>query len=601
MRLFLFIISILIPFSASAQSVAEDKEWLALLHFQKQIIGVDESTIDSETFFISPVGKYNPDAELTATIRLFEETSDNDKKCLYPARYQWLKKKGLITKPFPSCKELESFYDDIRPSGVTLIFTNAYMNNPASLFGHTLLRIDTARKGTQLLAHGANYGAFTGEENGILFAVLGLTGGYYGGFTVKPYHQIVNEYNNIENRDIWELSLDLTPDETQYLLAHLWEIGQTKTKYYFFTENCSYMLLELLDVIRPDLRLAEQFPVHAIPLDTFKAVSSRTNFIKAINYRPSRQNKIIHQYNQMNKKQQKSFKNIITQQTFNYDDLSNDEKSDVLETAYQYVQYQYVARNLELKDYRKRSFKILTERNKLDKKEITEPQLVGKNPLQSHASSQIGIGFGNRNGEMFEQINLRPAYTSLLDNSYGLLSGAEINFLNIVARHYDDSDKFVLQNLNIIGINSISSRDFMFQPISYNIHLDINREMNPDTQEEGYVLELHGGAGVAYSLTDNIKTFGFVNNHLAYGGFLPHNSWVGIGAEIGIHADYENWRLLTSAEKIFASSHFADKIKYKAGISFDLSRNTALQLHYKFNDNHVHNEEETMLNLQFFY
>ena len=66
------------------------------------------------------------------------------------------------------------------------MFTDAYMSNPSSLFGHTLLRIDTARKGTQLLAHGANYGAFTeGRENSVLFAVWGLTGGYYGGFTVK--------------------------------------------------------------------------------------------------------------------------------------------------------------------------------------------------------------------------------------------------------------------------------------------------------------------------------------------------------------------------------------------------------------------------------
>ena len=87
------------------------------------------------------------------------------------------------------------------------------MNNPSSLFGHTLLRIDTARKGTQLLAHGANYGAYTDGENSVLFAVYGLTGGYYGGWTVKPYYDIINTYNNIENRDIWELNLDLTPQE----------------------------------------------------------------------------------------------------------------------------------------------------------------------------------------------------------------------------------------------------------------------------------------------------------------------------------------------------------------------------------------------------
>lgn len=601
MPILLFLFSFLLSFSAVAQSPAQDEQWLALLHFQKQVFGADESTIDSDNFFLSLVGKYNPEAELKATIHLFEETEDTEKKCLFPARYQWLKRKNLVSKPFPKCKEWEEFYHDVRPSGVTLLFTNAYMNNPASLFGHTLIRIDTARKGTQLLAHGANYGAYTGEQNGLLFAVYGLTGGYYGGFTVKPYHQIVNEYNNIENRDIWELNLNLTKEETDFLMAHLWEIGQTKTKYYFFTENCSYMLLELLDAVRPDLKLAQQFPVHAIPLDTFKAVASRSDFIKGINYRPSRQNKIIYRYKQMTEPQKEVYKNIIKDQNFEYLNLSEQEKAGVLETAYQYVQYQYVAHKLELGDYRKQSFKLLKERNKLGKKDNLKELTEGKNPLLAHESAQTGIGFGQKNGNFFTQVNARPAYTSLLDNSYGLLSGAEINFLNVAARYYNSDHKFVLQNLKLVGITSLSAVDFMFQPISYNIHAEINRVMNPETQKEGYVFDIHGGAGGGYALSEQVKAFGFVNNHLGYGGFLPHNSYAGIGPEVGIYADLGNWRILTSAEKIFATSKFADKTIYKAGISFDLSKNTALQLNYQFNDNHGHNEEETMLNVQWFY
>ena len=221
MFIFFFLCSFLISFSAVASVPADDIQWRALLHYQKQFIGADESTIDSEDFFLSPVGKYNAEAELAATIRLFEDSHDNEKKCLFPARYQWLKKKGLIHQTFPECKEWKSFYHDIRPAGATFLFTNAYMNTPASLFGHTLLRIDTARKGTQLLAHGANYGAFTGEQSGFLFAVYGLTGGYYGSFTVKPYYEIITQYNNIEHRDIWEINLNFSDEELEMLMAHL--------------------------------------------------------------------------------------------------------------------------------------------------------------------------------------------------------------------------------------------------------------------------------------------------------------------------------------------------------------------------------------------
>lgn len=597
MPILYFIIAFLFSFSAYAEDLSQDPQWLALLHYQSQFIGRDESTIDTENFFLNKNGKYDASAELEATINLFENSEDTEKKCLFPARYKWLKQQGVVSKPFPKCPEWESFYDDIRPAGVTLLFTNAYMNNPASLFGHTLLRIDTARQGTQLLAHGANYGAFTGEQNGLLFAVHGLTGGYYGGFTVKPYYDIINQYNNIENRDIWEMNLDFTSEELDMLMAHLWEVGQAQSRYYFFTENCSYMLMEVLDAVRPSLKLAKDFPAHAIPLDTMKAVQSRSGLVKGVHYRPSRQNKILYRYQQMTPEQKESYKKLIKDQNTDDPSLS----AGVLETAYQYVQYQYVAEKLELSDYRKQSFSLLRRRNQLGRDDGLKELSEGKNPLLAHGSSAFGGGFGWKRGTAFQQINARPAYTSLLDNSYGLLSGAEINFLNVTARHYDNDNKFVLEKFDLVGIKSLSPIDFMFQPISYNIGLSIDREFNPKSRSEGYAFNISGGAGGAYALNEHIKAFGFVNNHLAYGGFLPHNSWAGLGPELGIYADYGNWRLLASVEKVFATSHFADKLKYNAAISFDLTKNTALQLKYKFNENHGHNEEETLLNWQLFY
>ena len=235
----------------AADTLADLPEWLALGHYQKGWFGY-EGTIGSDNFYVSPEGKNNPLKELEATVTLFQ-SDDVEKKCLFPARYMFLKKHGLVSTPFPSCAEFEQFKEDLQPAGMTLLFTDAYMNNSSSLFGHTLLRVDTARKGTQLLAHGINYGAWTqGYENSFLYAVYGLAGFYPGGYTVKPYYDIINTYNNIENRDIWEYNLNLTSEELDLFVAHIWEVGQTTTPYYFFTQNCSYMLMELFDAVRPE-------------------------------------------------------------------------------------------------------------------------------------------------------------------------------------------------------------------------------------------------------------------------------------------------------------------------------------------------------------
>ena len=599
-----FLIAVLFSsnvWARSPQEVSQLPQWLALVHYRPQFFGGVESTIDSPEFFLSDKGKVNPLAELNATISLFEQNSDKEKMCLFPARYLFLKSQGLVDKAFPKCEEYEQFYKDVSPSGVTLLFTNAYMNNPSSLFGHTLIRIDTARKGTQLLAHGMNYGAFTGDEAGVLFAVYGLTGGYYGGFTVKPYYDIINTYNNIENRDIWELNLDLTPDELNFFMAHTWELGHTQTRYFFFTENCSYMLMELLDAVRPSLKLADDFPVQAIPLDTLKAVNSRKGLVKGINYRPSRQNKIKYMYAQMSDEQKEAFEKIITSDVYEPDDLSESDKAGVFEAAYQYVQYQYVAKDIELKDYRKKSFKLLRERAGNELKSSFEPLTQGQSPLKAHDSMRLETSAGIRNGERFQQIAYRPAYTSLTDNSFGLLSGAEINFLNFAFRHYDERDKYVLQNFDIVGIRSLAPVDVMFFPFSYNIQFGINRVMNPDTEEEGYSADLVVGGGVTYAVSDNIKVFGFMNNHVSYGGFLPHNQWAGIGANGGIYADFGDWRILADAEKIWATSQFGDKIKYKAEIAYSLSVNSSVALNYMFEDNHGHDVDESMLSWRWYF
>lgn len=591
------------PWSLSAKEKPEvTPEWLALVHYRPQMFGGYEGTIDSESFYLAEDGRTNPASELQVSIKLFEEAKDKEKICLFPARYQYLQKQGWVKADYPKCEEYQQFVKDLHPAGVTLLFTDAYMNNPSSLFGHTLVRIDTGRKGTQLLAHGMNYGAFTGPNPGALYAVLGLTGGYYGGFTVKPYYDTINTYNNIENRDIWELNLDLTQEEQEMFVAHLWEIGHTQTRYYFFTQNCSYMLLEMLDAVRPSLQLADEFPVQAIPLDTLKAVYRKPGLVKSVNYRPSRQAKIINQYKQMNEPQKKAFVAAIKHQDYAFEGLSEAEKAGAAEAAYQYVQYQQVAGDLGLADYRQRSFKLLMARNNIKVKDNFEPLTDGEEPMNAHESKRLVVGAGVRNGQAFQEIQLRPAYHSLTDNGYGLLSGAEINFLNLKMRHYDNDNKYVLQDFDILGIKSLSPVNDMFMPYSYNIQWGINREMNPESGDEGYVSNLVVGGGFTFEPWENTYWFVMLNNHAAYGGFLPHNQYLGLGAAVGMFADWGNWRVLVQAEQIWATTNYGSKLKYNAEVSYALAKDWAVAAEYKYEQNRgKYDVDEGMLGLRYYF
>lgn len=595
MRYFVFFLSFLFSFNVWAEDWSNSAEWLAIGHYQDQ-----KSSIDSPNFFLSKDGKTNPKAELEATINLFN-SDDNKLKCQFPARYLFLKKHKLITAKFPKCEEFEEFKHDLQPAGVTLLFTDAYMNNPSSLFGHTLIRIDTKRKGTQMLAHGANYGAFTGENPGPLYALFGLTGRYFGGFTVKPYYDIINTYNNIENRDIWELNLDLTQEELNFFVAHLWEIGQTQSRYYFFSKNCSYMLLEMLDAVRPSLKLASKFPVQVIPLDSFKAVFRSKDFVKDINYRPSRQKQIVEAVADMNDVQKKAYFKGLREKKYDLpENLSEDEKSDILGTAYQFVQYQYVAKKLELADYRKQSFEILRQRSKL-KTTKKNKKIKGKSPLESHESMRLSAGIGAKNGNVFEEIAYRPAYHSLTDNDFGLLKGAEINFLETKLRHYNQDNKTVLQNFDLLTIRSISPADEMFNPLSFQIKANIERWTDAVSKKEGYIGNLMIGTGKAYAFSDNIWGFAFWNNKASTGGFLPHNSMLSFGLNTGVLLDFDKWKGLLEVTPWLASQKIGNMTSYRAELNYVIDTNVSVSAEALFEDRYGKDENEFLLKMRYFF
>lgn len=592
---------LMMPAARGSDKLAYQDDWLALVHYQPKWSGGFESTLDTPNFFLSPDGKYNPKAELEATIALFQ-SNDYEKQCLFPARFRYLQKHNLTQAKLPKCKEYQQFYHDLRPKGITLLFTDANMNNPSSLFGHTMIRVDTARKGTQLLGHGITYGAYMGDNPSPFYPILGLFGGYYGGFTVKPYYEVVNTYNNFENRDVWEVNLNFSREELDYFIAHSWEVGQAQSRYYFLTRNCSYLLLENLDAVRPSLKLAQQFPVQVIPLDTMKAAQKIPNLNKGINYRPSRQSKIRYRYKMMNDKQKQAYLNAIKMHNYKIDGLNDSEKADVLETAYQYVQYQYVAHKTELAQYRKESFELLKERNQIKAPNAIAELKWNKEPMKAHDAKRLVVGIGSKKGEGFQETVFRPAYHSWTDDSYGLVQGAEINFLNTAIRHYDRQDKYVLQNLDILTLRSVAPIDAMFAPISFQVLWNVGREYNPETDEEGYTTNLKSGGGATWRLTDKVWVYTMANAQAAYGGFIKDNVYGAVSGEAGILADFDKWRLWLKAEKTYASQQWKNSSIYYAEGAYSISRNWAIAADYSFQDNAKgQNVEEFMTSIRHYF
>lgn len=594
---FLFLFSLLISFSVKAEEWS-DVSWLKLLHYEKNGDNY-VSLVENDDFFINKEGRYNPQREFEDTVVQFNKLDDL-KKCDFPARFMLLQKEGKVVGNLDECDEYQKFLTDIQPKAITLLFTNAYMSNPSSLFGHTLFRIDTKRKGTQLLAHGANFGADTGDETGVLYALKGLWGGYYGTFGIKPYYDVINLYNNIENRDIWEYELGFSDDELDLFVAHMWEMKKAKIRYYFATKNCSYILLSMIEAVKPDLELTNDFKFYVAPLDTLKVVDEVDGFVKNVNYRPSRQSKLKYRAKLMTDNQTKAFVDIIKKDKIDLSYLGVEEKADVLETAYQYIQYRYVEGGLELKDYRKKSFSLLRERSKItNEKQYFDELKDGENPIKSHKNRQFGFGVGFRNGEAFQEISFKPLYNSLMEDSYGLLKGAEINLFDTKIRHYDNHDKYVLDELNLLKIRSLSGVDVMFSPFSYDIKLGIERVFETEKGKEHLAGILEIGVGQSYALNENAFLYFMTMPNAIYGGGFKDNGYLGVALKSGIYYNKDKLRFDIGVKQNFTTASEMNGQSYWVETGIGLTRNIMIYGKYEMFNSDYNDDEEILLGLKF--
>lgn len=525
--------------SVHTSHLADDPAWADLLQYEPYpVTGRLRSLADDAGFFNAPDGARNPAAELDATLaRLFgparPDAPDEHPQCRFPARYHWLKNRLAINPahlPEQPCPRLEAWMKEINPAGVTLVFPSAYVNSPASMFGHTLLRIDAAgqTEATRLLAYTINYAAKADATDGFSFALKGLTGVYPGTLSSSPYYAKVREYSDMESRDVWEYRLNLTPDETRQLLRHAWEIGATRFDYWFFDENCSYMILRLLDVARPGLRVSQQFRWTAIPVDTVKGVVGVPGLVSAITFRPSAGTELAHRASRLDAARMDAAIAVADGRNTPASLGTGPSAIEQLEFADRLVSFRGHAGKLGQDEALARLKAIQTTRSRLptiDSGAVPVPP----RPEAGHASGRIGLAAGHLDGAPALFLDLRPAYHDLLDPETGYARGAQIRFLDIAASQREGRS-WQLDRFLPVDIVSVAPRRSWTQPLSWKVRFGWERSLGTGRAASPM---LAGGPGASWEWQGLIG-YVFLENQLLSHGDIRGGWAIGSGPLAGL-------------------------------------------------------------------
>ncbi|MDH3700625.1 MAG: DUF4105 domain-containing protein [Alphaproteobacteria bacterium] len=572
-------------------NLAEHDQWLTLGHYLPRVLTPGwVSVIDSPGFFLAQDGKNDPRAELVATLRQFfapapAKPEIRHPQCIFIARYHWLKSMlGFDSARLPerSCREFDEWYAAIDPIQVTLIFPAAYLNQPSSMFGHTLLRIDRRGQGerARLHSYAINYGAVTGDENGMIFAIKGLVGGYPGTYSIMPYYEKVKEYSDLESRDIWEYQLNLTQAEIRRLLMHVWEMGRQHAEYFFFDENCSYQLLSLLEVARPSLDLTDKFKLWAIPADTVRTVVAQTGLLKRAIYRPSARAGIDHRLSLLDGSQRDLAYRLalgeITPEDPAIAALAPPRRAALLELAYEYLRHRYRERDENRDTAAQRSLALLRARSQIPVDADATPVPTPKTrPDQGHDSAMIAMGGGVTDDDRaFVELRLRPAYHDLLDPQGGFVPGTQISFLDLRLRYFKDKHTVNLESLTVLEIQSLTPRNQFFKPFSFRFDTGVERFRRSGAANGDFAGFAGGGGGLSYAPWDNAILSGFAEGRITGAADLPNKVLVDLGPSLGLLYYPKSWWALHLQGRYGFALDASTKDSLEAGLeqSFSVTR-----------------------------
>jgi hypothetical protein len=610
------IVSLLTPYQClsadqtyTVENISSMQQWQHLLHYRSHsILGSMESENDTDSFFISATGKADLKAELIVEVALFSLNNQLDNEslqCRFPARYQWLKQFYSQWQD-QSCSELVKWKNEIDAHKLTLIFPASYLNSPSSMYGHTLIRLDREDETkSKLLSYSVNFAANADtSDNELVFSYKGLAGGYPGVVSILPYYAKVNEYSHLEHRDVWEYQLNLTEQEVDQFVNHIWETKETKFDYFFIDENCSYRLLALLDASSERIDVAKDFSLKAMPIDTIRSLID-TNKVESVEYRASSGVMLNQQQSQLTETQKQWAKKIVDDPSYIKDprfmSLSELDRAQILEISISYLRYLVVKKKQRSPENRKKSIALLSARSKIPVQDVFLPIVAPKiRDDEGHLTHRAMMSLGQQNEDEFIDVQLRLAYHELMDLPDGFIRGGQIEMGALTLRGInkqgssandssaDSSDLSVqLQRFSVINILSLGARDHFQQPISWRVNTGFDRFILDGSDLFAH-LDVAGGYSYDVGFSDDKhpsdwgQMYGLLEARLKASGQFEDDYQLSAGAQFGWLYQGSQWQMNTYAS--WLPSILGDDFDYQdvsISVGSKLARNLQLRLEGK--------------------
>jgi len=374
-----------------------------------------------------------------------------------------------------------------------------------------------------------------------LYLLKGVLGLYPGRFGLSPYYDKLKLYADWQSRDVWEYRLDLSPRDLELVLMHLWEMQDADFPYFFFHDNCSYQLLRLIEVARPDLTLHDGFPLAVVPIDTVRAVTQTDAFSGDVAYRPSPARELTHALAGSDRETRKLVLALalgdVAPDSERVAALDAPTRATLLTAAYDALRWLYLNEKVSEAESRERSHALLVARSRSGAASQSAVPVPAVRPDQGHGTALVAASTGWRDDEPYVELRIRPALHDRMDPKGGHAGDSTIRVLDTRIRYQPRKGNVRLEELTLLEVRSEPSRGLFFEPISWHADTGFRTRLFPEAGgdlDAELVFRTEAGLGAAWRPGEGpLKLYGMADVRVEAGSAFASNVALGPGVSLG--------------------------------------------------------------------
>lgn len=555
------------------KSFAHSREWLTLYNYEKGFTGYKSHATES-AFFFSQTGKTDPLSELKKALLAFQSSHKTyghtqlRAVCAFPARYQRVQNRWPHIFPKNlSCPSFEEWRDELETESISLMYVGPYPNNPASMFGHSLIRLKR-EKGHWPLDYTLAFLANVNPNDGpFRYTMKGILGGYTGFYNIDPYYINAAQYNNAEGRDIWEYDLNLSEKELDFFIKHLWEVSlNTGFPYYFLDENCAYYLLTLLQAVDKRFLISKE-PWLLHPIESLKMLPVEDN---VQSWHPSIKKHLTQKLEMMDDSQFEEYQNIKE------DPYKKDPKDPlVLDALIDHIKYINYAKKLKLSPREKKLYDLVHEKRSqiADISDYPKPK-NDKNPLLIHSPSRLSVSqnFGDKKSTALE---FMWGHHGINDSEQGTTRWSFIDYFG-AELEYTESQKIRIQEISFVSIYALNPYKTILPDTSW--RLEVNLERDCPKCQDSQMLNANAGYGFSQHF-DHVVLWEFLN----YEQMVDFDHQYGLlNFEFGAKLAWSRFVMSFKTQAYYLKEGL--KLKAQTQANFYFSKNFSTYLKYEYNE-----------------